>query len=40
MLSPQATPPSIIDPLILWLIVVVADALFAGLPIDRKEHNV
>lgn len=33
MLSPQATPPSIIDPLILWLIVVVADALFAGLPV-------
>ncbi|MHA1108341.1 MAG: cobalamin biosynthesis protein CobD/CbiB [Alphaproteobacteria bacterium] len=32
MLSPQAAPPDTIDPLILWLMVIVADALFSGLP--------
>ncbi len=32
MLSPEAAPPDTIDPLILWLIVIVADALFSGLP--------
>lgn len=32
MPSPLSAPPDTIDPLILWLIVIVADALFAGLP--------
>ena len=32
MLSPVSAPLETIDPLILWLIVIVADALFAGLP--------
>ena len=32
MLSPVSAPLDAIDPLILWLIVIIADALFAGLP--------
>lgn len=32
MLSPASASLDTIDPLILWLIVIVADALFAGLP--------
>ncbi len=32
MLSPASAPLEPIDPLILWLVVIVADALFAGLP--------
>lgn len=32
MLSPEFAAPDTIDPLVLWLIVIVADALFGGLP--------
>ncbi len=32
MLNPPGAAPDSIDPLIIWLLVVVADALFAGLP--------